>query len=386
MRGPLTHIKVIDLSRFRAGPTCARQLADWGADVIKVEQPGGEEENHEGFDFLDLHRNKRSITLNLKKDAGVEILKKLVAEADVLIENYRPRVKKRLGISYDDLKDINSRLIYCSISGFGQRGPYRDRPGYDQIVQGMSGIMSVTGFEETGPIRVGSPVGDLAAGLYAAQGVLLAIIERERSGKGQVVETSLLEALMGMLGFQSARYLVTGQVPPPVGNHHPLSAPMGVYHAADGPMNIAVGTEEMWGRFCHATGLEELRDDPRFARRNLRVKNRKELNELIDKRLSEKGRMEWVDILNEAGVPSGPIYNLHEAFNDPNTRELNLVEEVDHPTAGRHSVLGLPAKLSRTPGGVHSPAPLAGQHTDKILEDLGYSDQEVAQLREQGVV
>ena len=386
MRGPLTDIKVIDLSRFRAGPTCARQLADWGADVIKVEQPGGDEGDHEGFDFLELHRNKRSITIDLKKEKGVEILKKLVADADVLVENYRPQVKQRLGISYDHLKDLNPRLIYCSISGFGQRGPYKDRPGYDQIVQGMSGIMSVTGFEETGPIRVGSPVGDLSAGLYAAQGVLLAIIEREKSGQGQVVETSLLEALMGMLGFQAARYLVTGQVPPPVGNHHPLSAPMGVYQAGDGALNIAVGTEDMWGKFCRATGLEELPDDPRFASRGKRIKNRPELNDIINKRLAEKGRMEWVEILNEAGVPCGPIYNLEEAFNDPNTRQLGLVAEVDHPTVGKYSVLGLPAKLSRTPGGVHSPAPLAGQHTEDILKEADYSLDEIAELRAQGIV
>lgn len=386
MRGPLTHIKVVDLTRFRAGPTCARQLADWGADVIKVEQPGGETENHEGFDFLDLHRNKRSITINLKEAAGVEILKKLVAEADVLIENYRPAVKKRLGISYDDLETINPRLIYCSISGFGQHGPYKDRPGYDQIVQGMSGIMSVTGFEDTGPIRVGTPVGDLSAGLYAAQGVLLAIIDRERTGEGQVVETSLLEALMGMLGFQAARYLVTGEIPPPVGNHHPLSAPMGVYYAQDGPLNIAVGTEDMWAKFCRATGLEELRDDSRFERRGLRVKNRPELNELINKRLAEKGRMEWVDILNEIGVPCGPIYNLDEAFNDLNTKQLDLVAEVDHPTVGKHTILGLPVKLSKTPGGVHSPAPLAGQHSKEILESLGYGDEEIAGFQEQGIV
>lgn len=386
MRGPLAHIKVIDLSRFRAGPTCARQLADWGADVVRVEQPGGEEEDHEGFDFLDLHRNKRSMTINLKKAKGVEILKKLVAGADVLIENYRPQVKQRLGISYDDLKGLNPRLIYCSISGFGQRGPYKDRPGYDQIVQGMSGIMSVTGFEETGPIRVGSPVGDLAAGMYAAQGVLVALMERERSGVGQVVETSLLEALMGMLGFQAAKYLVTGQVPPPVGNHHPLTAPMGVYYAGDGAINIAVGTEEMWAKFCKATGLETMRDDPRFARRSQRVKNRKALDELVNKRLAEKGRMEWVEILNGVGVPCGPIYNLHEAFNDPNTLELDLVAEIDHPTVGKHRILGLPAKLRRTPGGVHSPAPLAGQHTEEVLKSLGYSTEEIGELRGEGIV
>ena len=386
MKGPLAHIKVLDLSRFRAGPTCARQLADWGADVIKVEQPGGEMEDHEGFDFLDLHRNKKSITLNLKSDKGVEILKKLAAETDVLIENYRPQIKKRLGIAYQDLEPINSRLIYCSISGFGQNGPYKNRPGYDQIVQGMSGIMSVTGFEETGPIRVGSPVGDLSAGLYAAQGVLLAIIDRERSGQGQVVETSLIEALMGMLGFQSARYLVTGEVPPPVGNHHPLGAPMGVYYAGDGSLNIAVGTEDMWVKFCKATGLEEAADDPRFNRRGLRVKNRKELNELINNRLAEKGRMEWVDILNDAGVPCGPIYNLDEAFNDPNTKGLKLAVEIDHPNVGKHTVFGLPTKLSRTNGGIHSPAPSAGQHNQLVLKGLGYDDREITELEETGVI
>jgi len=383
---PLSRYRVIDLTTVRSGPTCTKILADLGADVLRVERPGDSSRERVFFDQGDLQRNKKSLVLNLQHPKGVEILRALALRADVVVENYRPDVKHRLGIDYESLSRENPRLVYASISGFGQTGPYRDRPGYDQIVQGMSGLMWLTGTEETAPLRIGIPIGDLLAGYFAALGILAALVERERSGQGQRVETSLLEALVGSLSFQAARYLNTAEVPPPVGNHHPLTAPMGVYRAKDGHLNLAVGNDDMWGRLCRALGRPELADDPRFARGSARLKNRAAMDEILEAALAMKPATEWVEILNAAGVACGPIYRLDEVFADAQVVESGLVHELNHRVWGLHKVMGLPLHLHRTPARVRTPAPLSGAHTREVLAELGYDEGGIDALVADGVV
>jgi crotonobetainyl-CoA:carnitine CoA-transferase CaiB-like acyl-CoA transferase len=290
---PLSHLRVLDLTQVRAGPTCTRLLADFGAEVIRIERPGEADRAREAFDAVDLHRGKKSILLDLAKPEGLDVLLRLVPSADMVVENFRPGVKHRLGIDYERLSPLNERLIYASISGFGQSGPYADRPGYDQIVQGMSGLMSVTGTETSGPLRIGIPIGDLLAGYFAAIGILVALAERERSGRGQWLDTSLLTALTGSLSFQAGKFLNTGRVPPPVGNHHPLTSPMGVYRARDGHLNLAVGSEVMWRRFCEAIGRPELVDDVRFATNQARIDHRPVLNAIIEEVFAGASAAEW---------------------------------------------------------------------------------------------
>lgn len=383
---PLRRYRVLDLTTVRSGPTCTKILADLGAEVLRVERPGDSGRERVFFDQGDLQRNKKSLVLNLQHPKGVEILRALAARADVVVENYRPDVKHRLGVDYESLSRDNPRLIYASISGFGQTGPYRDRPGYDQIVQGMSGLMSLTGTEEVAPLRIGIPIGDLLAGYFAALGILAALVERERSGLGQRVETSLLEALVGSLSFQAVRYLNTGEVPPPVGNHHPLTAPMGVYRVKDGHINLAVGNDEMWGRLCQALGLPELADDPRFAKAQARLKNRRAMDEILEAALAKKSGAEWVELLNRAGVACGPIYTVDQVFADPQVAQAGLVHELAHPLWGPHKVMGLPVRLSRTPARVRTPAPLPGAHTREILAELGYDEDATDALLADGVV
>lgn len=388
MRLPLEPYTVIDLTRARSGPTCVRQLADMGARVIHVEakgDPQGDFARH-GFDYQNVHRNKRSITLDLKQSKGVEILKQLVARADILVENYRPDVKHRLGIDYESLSRINPRLIYGSISGFGQTGPYRDRPGYDQIAQGLGGLMSVTGLPGQGPVRAGVPVADLAAGIFLAQGILVALLERERSGKGQWVHTSLLEAMVTMLDFQATRWLIGKEIPPQAGNDHPTGIPTGTFRTADGHINIAASGQTMFRRLCEALGTQALIDDPRFKTPPDRSKNRAALTEELQKTLVTRSSQHWVEALNAAGVPCGPILNIKEVFEDPQVGHLGLATKVTHPKLGELEVQNLPVTLSRTPGAVRMPAPEPGQHTDEVLGELGYSSEDVMALRRAGVI
>jgi len=384
---PLAHIRVIDLTRARSGPTCVRQLADMGAQVIKVEQAEDEEGvSRHNSDFQNLHRNKRSLVLNLKDQRGLAILKQLVKNADVLVENYRPDVKKRLGIAYEDLRPLNPRLVYASISGFGQTGPYKDRPGYDQIAQGMGGLMSITGQPGSGPWRVGIPVADLSAGLLAAQGVLVALLEREHSGEGQWVQTSLLEAMIAMLDFQATRWLIGKEVPPQAGNNHPTSIPTGTFRVKDGYINIAAGGQHIWKRVCAALETPERYEDPRFATPGRRSKNRDELTLVLEEKLQTKTAAEWVEILNAAGVPTGPILTIDQVFANEQVQHLGIATPLSHPHLGAIQVLGLPTTLSRTPGAVRTPAPEKGEHTEAILRELGMSGEEIQQLRADGVV
>ena len=386
---PLARFKVIDLTRVRAGPTAVRQLADWGADVIKVENPaGGDALGGErlGPDFQNLHRNKRSITLDLKQPEGVEILKRLVLGADVLVENYRPDVKHRLGIDYDTLRLLNPRLVYASISGFGQDGPYRDRPGFDQIAQGMGGLMSITGLPGQGPVRVGIPVADLTAGIFAAMGVLLALLEREVSGQGQWVQSSLLAAQIAMLDFQAARWLIAQEVPGQAGNNHPTSIPTGVFATRDGHINIAASGREMFQRLCTALGAPELAADPAYATDKDRSRNRDALNAAIETITRTRSSAEWVATLNAASVPSGPINRIDEVFADPQVRHLGIAAPVEHPELGRIELVGQPMTLSRTNWHLDYATPAQGEHTDAVLRALGYGDDEIADLRARHVV
>ena len=385
---PLDGVRVVDLTRARAGPTAVRQLADMGADVVKVEAREEVEGDSTalGFDFLNLHRNKRSITLDLKHPRAIEVLKRLVSKADVVIENFRPDVKRRLGIDYDVLAAINPRLIYGSISGFGQTGPYRDRPGYDQIAQGMGGLMSITGLPGQGPVRVGIPVADLTAGIFLAQGILVALYERERSGKGQWVHTSLLQAMVTMLDFQAARWLIDGEIAPQAGNDHPTGIPTGVFTTADGHINIAASGQTMYRRLCTAIGAPELIDDPRFKTLADRSKNRKQMNAEIDRVLVTKTSAQWIEALNTAGVPSGPILSIKEVFENEQVKHLGLAQPVRHRTRGEMKVQAPPSTLSRTPGAIRRAAPEHGEHTDEILRELGYSAEDIASLRKDAAV
>ncbi|MBI3301478.1 MAG: CoA transferase [Deltaproteobacteria bacterium] len=384
---PLAHIQVVDLTRARSGPTCVRQLADMGAQVIKVEQPDDEEGvSRHNSDFQNLHRNKRSLVLNLKDPRGVEILKKLATRADVLVENYRPDVKKRLGIDYVDLRPLNPRLIYASISGFGQTGPYKDRPGYDQIAQGMGGLMSITGPPGGGPWRVGIPVADLSAGLLAAQGILVALIERERSGEGQWVHTSLLEAMVSMLDFQATRWLIDKEVPPQAGNNHPTGIPTGTFKVKDGHMNIAASGQHMWKRLCSVLDAVDLYEDPRFATPGKRSRNRDALTVTLEERLQTKTAIEWIEALNAAGVPCGPILTIDQVFANEQVLHLGLAQQVVHPQLGPIRLLGLPVTLSRTPGAIRTPTSEKGEHSKEILDELGIDAEEIRRLRGEGVV
>ena len=384
--GALSRFTVLDLTRVRAGPTCVRQFADWGADVIKVESPDGSADfsaRHDP-DFQNLHRNKRSITLNLKTPEGIAVLKKLVERADVLVENYRPDVKDRLGIDYESLRKVNQRLVYTSISGFGQDGPYRERPGVDQIAQGMGGLMSITGAPGKGPMRVGIAIADLSAGLLAAIGTMTALLEREVSGEGQWVHTSLLEAQIFMLDFQAARYLMKKEVAGQVGNDHPTSVPTGTFKTKDGYLNIAP-TPPMWKKFCATLGLN-IAEDPDFATPPARRTNRDRLAEAVEKVTVNETNAVWIDRFNKAGVPCGPIYSIDQTFADPQVRHLGMAETVMSRALGEISVVAQPVNLSRTDSQLVAGAPEAGEQTDQILEWLGYAKDTIADFHKREIV
>jgi crotonobetainyl-CoA:carnitine CoA-transferase CaiB-like acyl-CoA transferase len=379
---PLSDIRVVDLTVARAGPTCVRQLADWGADVIRVEAPvellGSE--RRWGSDFQNLHRNKRFITLNLKEPGGLGAFYRLVDGCDVLVENMRPAVKYRLGVDYERIHDRNPRLVYGSISGFGQDGPYAERAGVDQVAQGMGGLMSVTGLPGTEPTRVGIPVADLATGLYLAIGVLVALHERDRTGQGQWVQTSLLETMVTMMDLQAARYTMDGIIPVQEGNHHPTQVPMGCFRSADGYINVAGPSGRMLRNFCEVIGLPDLPQDARFDSAEKRSANRQELNRLVAKRLRTRTTAEWVTALNRVGVPCGPVLRMDEVFDDPQVRHLKMIATIESPELGPISILRNAVTMTSSLPTVRSAVPAEGQDTISVLSELGFTPGEIEQL------
>ena len=386
----LSRFRVIDLTQVRAGPTACRQLADWGADVIQVQMPdhmrgddtlGGQD----GSDYQYTHRNKRSITLNLKEPEGIAILKRLIASADVVVENFRPDVKSRLGIDYDTLSKDHPGLVYASISGFGQSGPLAQRPGFDQIAQGMSGLMSVTGKAGDGPMRVGIPIADLCAGVFAAQGVLVALLERDASGKGQWLHTSLLESMIYMMDFQNSRWLIDGDIPSQAGNYHPTSIPTGVYKAKDGYMNIAVFGSKIWERFCDILGAPEWVTDERYKDKQGRSINRDSINAEINRRLAAQDCAYWVERFNEGGVACGLINDVKGVFEEPQVQHLGIVKDVISIHHGPQKMVGQPVQLQRTPSSIVRSAPKRGEHSEEILKELGLEASELASLKSKGV-
>ena len=383
----LARFTVLDLTQVRSGPTAVRQLADWGANVIKIEPPQeltpgeGPGGPREGPDFQNIHRNKRAITLNLKSPDGLKAFYRLAEKADVVVENFRPDVKARLKIDYETLRKINPRIICASISGFGQTGPYRERPGFDQIAQGMGGLMSITGKPGGGPMRVGIPVADLTAGIFCAMGVMLALLEREQSGMGQQVETSLLQAQIFMLDFQAARWLMNKEIPQQAGNNHPTAIPTGVFKTSDGYINIASTGDKMWKRLCEAISAKALYDREEYKTSAGRSKHRDKLNGEINAALASKTGAEWIETLNKAGVPCGPINSIDAVFEDPQVRHLGIAKDVVLKNGEKSRIVGQPIALSRTPSRIASRTPALGEHTQEVLEEFGFSVEEIAALK-----
>jgi crotonobetainyl-CoA:carnitine CoA-transferase CaiB-like acyl-CoA transferase len=389
---PLDGIKVLDLSRARSGPTAVRQLADWGADALMIEPPYSVSPDanmsgpRTGPDFQNLNRNKRSMTLNLKDPRGLAIFKRLAVNCDVVLENFRPDVKLRLGIDYETLAKSNPRLIYASISGFGQSGPYRDRPGFDQIAQGMGGLMSITGLPGQGPVRAGIAIDDLTAGLFTAMGVLLALIERQRSGRGQWVHSSLLQAQVALLDFQAARWLMAGEVAGQAGNNHPTAITTGLFPTADDPINVCADPQPMWQRFCEVVEGEDLLADPRFADDETRTRNGPAVVEAMSVKLKRRRAREWIERLNRAGVPCGPVNRIDQVFDDPQVRHLAMARPVKHKSLGEIDLVAQPVILERTPSRMDRAAPALGEHNDEVLRGLGYEEEQIAELRSRQVI
>src|ERR1700744_124485 len=389
--GPLARFTVLDLTRVRAGPTCVRYFADWGANCIKIEMPPHVAEGdmggpRHGPDFQNLHRNKRSITLNLKEPEGKAIFMKMVEKADVVVENYRADVKFRLGIDYESLKKVNPKIILGSISGFGQDGPYAERAGFDQIAQGMGGLMYITGMPGGGPVRAGIAVADVGSGLHCAIGILIALLERESSGQGQWVSSSLLQAMISMCDFQAARWTIPHDVPGQAGNNHPTSIPTGVFKTKDGYINIAASGDHIYKRFAESVKAPELLTDSRFSSGKLRAQNRDVLNEEIDKRLATFTSAELVEKLNKAGVPAGPIYKMDEMFADPQVKHLGMAHPLKHPKLGDQEVIGQAINMSRSTHDNWPATPEQGEHTAAVLKEVGYDAAAIAGFRQRGVI
>ena len=387
---PLSGITVLDLTLARAGPTCVRHLGDWGADIIRVEPPasGGEDVTgrREGFDFQNLHRNKRTMHLNLKTDEGRAAFMKLVARADVIVENMRSAVKHRLGVAFDDVRKVNPRIVYGSISGFGQTGPYGKRAGVDQIVQGMGGLMSVTGLPGQGPVRVGIPIADLTAGNLLALAIMMALYDRTRTGVGRWVHTSLLESQVFMLDFQASRWLMDGEVARQAGNDHPTGTPTGVFPTSDGHINIAAASERVWLRFCEAIGKPEWKTAPAWDDRRKRSADRQALNAAIGEITRAKPAVHWVELFEAAGVPCGPIYSIDQVFADPQVQHLGIASAVTSAKRGNFNLVASPLNMEGVPKDIRSPTPEAGQHTDEILRSLGYTDAALQSMRTNGII
>ncbi|CAF3720859.1 unnamed protein product [Adineta steineri] len=386
---PLSSYKVLDLSRVRAGPSAVRQLSDWGAQVIKIEMPKNNSDDDDKIDTSDyqnIQRNKRSIAINLKHNDGIRILKQLVSTTDVLIESFRPDVKHRLGIDYETLREINPRLIYASISGFGQTGPYQNRPGYDQIIQGMGGLMSVTGLPGQGPVRAGIPIADLSTGLLLANGILIALLERHSSGQGQYIETSLLAAQIFMLDLQAARYLVDKEIPSQAGNHHPTTIPTGTFRTLDGHINIAASQQSEFKRLCKALNLDNLSLDPDYHTAEKRSINREKLNTQLETIFSTKSTEYWINELNKESIACGPINRIDETFADPQVKHLHLTSHIEHPKRGEMELLGQPITMSRSQWLIQRRAPQYGEQTREILNELGYETNEIEDLLTRNVV
>jgi formyl-CoA transferase len=386
---PLSHIRVLDLTRARSGPTCVRQLSEMGAQVIKVELPGEDDDSvggRSGSDFQNLHPNKRSITVDMKTPEGKEIIFRLARNADVLVENFRPRVKHRLGIDYETLKKINPRLVYTSISGFGQEGPYKDHAGLDQIAQGLSGFMTVNGFPENGPLRAGLPIADLTAGIMAAYGTVVALLERERSGEGQWVHTSLLQGMMRLMDLQAARWLQGGEIPPQAGNYHPVGTPTGVYKCKDGSIIIQAAGGRLYTRLLEVIEAPELAEDPRFKTADARWENRDKMNAIVEEWTRQRSKYEVMQLLGDAGVPCGACQDTGEVLADPHLKAREMIVDIDYPTRGTYQTVGCPVKLSDSPAEITRP-PLLGEHTAELLHDLcGVDPDAVKRLKEEGVV
>lgn len=385
---PLSDLLVLDLTVARAGPTAVRQLADWGADVIHIEprQPESTGADHYTPDYLNLNRNKRSLTLDLKREEGRALLHRMVERADVFVENMRPPVKYKLGFDWDTLSAINPRLVMGSISGFGQDGPYSDRGGVDQIAQGLGGMMSVTGIPGQGPVRAGVAISDVTAGLQLAVGILVALHERVRTGRGRYVHTSLLESMIGMLDFQAARFTVAREVPPQAGNHHPTMGPMGMYETADGHMNLAAPWGRIWTALCGVLERPDLADDPRFSGPIERAKHRDALNEEITAALRARTTAEWVEAMNQVGIPSGPVNDIAQTFADPQVRHLGVATPVTHPIVGAIEILRNATHLEGVSSEIRRPAPLPGEHSIEILREFGLHDEEIDSLRASEII
>jgi crotonobetainyl-CoA:carnitine CoA-transferase CaiB-like acyl-CoA transferase len=395
MKKALEGIKVLDLSRALAGPYCTMMLADMGAEVIKVEMPGTGDDSRgwgppfvagESAYFMSINRNKKSITLDMKGGKAIEIIMKLIKQSDVLVENFRPGAMERLELGYQQVKPANPRLVYCSISGFGQNGPYRMLPGFDQVLQGMGGLMSITGEAGGPPVKVGVPIADITAGMFAAYGIAIALFTREKTGSGQMVDISLLDGQVALLTYRAGSFFASGEIPERIGSGHPVIVPYQAFKAKDVFINIAVGNDQLWGKFCKAVGLESIMNDPRFATNAQRVQNRDAVVKAVGDLIATKNGEEWLKILTDAGIPCGPIYTVDKIFSDPQIIHRQMVAELQHPKAGTIKVTGNPVKLSDTPGEITVPPPLLGQHTQEVLEGLGYSANDIEELRREKLI